>query len=73
MLQSYLEFIDVSQFSLFILVGDFNIDVLENVCHPLCHPLCSMLSLFGVSQIVDHPTHIHNNLCKSLIDLVFFI
>ena len=67
MLQSYLEFIDVSQFSLFILVGDFNIDVLENVCHPLC----SMLSLFGLSQIVDHPTHIHNNLCKSLIDLVF--
>ena len=31
-----------------------------------------MLTLFGLSQIVEHPTHIHNNVCKSLIDLVFF-
>ena len=28
-------------------------------------------NIFGLNQVVDHPTHFHNGLCHSLIDLVF--
>ena len=65
--QEYLESIGISRFSLFILLGDFNINVLNCVDNSLCN----VLSLFGLTQIVNHPTHIHNHVCKSLIDLVF--
>ena len=49
---------------LYFLVIDFNINVLNGVDN-------SILSLFGLTQIVNQPTHIHNHVCKSLIDFVF--
>jgi len=56
-LQSYLESCNVSQFTSFVLLGDFNINVLD-VSHPLCSFLCNFSSLFGLSQVVESPTHI---------------
>ena len=31
----------------------------------------TLCNIFGLNQVVDHPTHIHNGLCHSVIDLVF--
>ena len=39
--------------------------------HPLCSFLINFSSLFGLSQVVESPTHIYNGCVNSLIDLVF--
>ena len=39
MLQDYLELVKISRFSLFILIGDFNINVLDHSNHSLCNML----------------------------------
>ena len=68
-LHSYLESINIPQFSSFVLIGDFNINFLDRT-HPSFSSLCSILSIFGLTQVVDDQTHIHQGNCHSLIDLV---
>ena len=59
----------IPQFSSFVLIGDFNINFLDRT-HPSFSSLCSILSIFGLTQVVDDQTHIHQGNCHSLIDLV---
>ena len=59
---------DVTCFSNFILLGDFNVDVMS--CSPLCNHLDAILQSFSLSQVVTEPTHIKHNGDLSLIDLV---
>ena len=32
-----------------------------------------MLSLSGLTQVVLHPTHVHNKICKSLIIIIVVV
>lgn len=66
----HLEKIDLSQFSNFMLLGDFNIDY-SNSSHPLFNKLNHIACTFGLEQIVREPTHVHHNHSLSRIDLVF--
>ena len=69
-LQAYYECIDISQYSSFVLLGDFNIDICS-MSNSLFYAYHGFLSLFGLSQVVDCPTHFCNGIISSLIDLVF--
>ena len=64
-LQQYYALIHIAQYSSFVLLGDFNVNIVN-----LCSILTMFLSLFGLTQ-VDHPTHLCNGNLNSLIDLVF--
>ena len=66
---SYLESLDISQFSNFIMIGDFNVDV-SNHSHPLFPKLRDMSASFDLQQMVTEPTHIHGN-GSSIIDHVY--
>ena len=68
-LTSFLAFLDISQFSHFILLGDFNIN-LRNSSHPLYNTFCNFVDYFSLSQVVTNDTHIAPNGHTSLIDLV---
>ena len=68
-LSTLLEAIDISTFSNFILVGDFNVDI-SNPSHPLTNTLNDMSHSFHLQQIVTEPTHIYSH-GASIIDLVF--
>ena len=68
-LSAYLESIDTSALSNFILVGDFNVDI-SNPSHPLRDALDDLSHSFHLQQMVTEPTHIHNH-GASIIDLVF--
>ncbi len=59
----------ITQFSNFIFVGDFNINVMDS-SHPCYHRLQDFMSLFGLSQVVSDVTHTHHNGVSSIIDLV---
>ena len=65
-LHSYLELINIPQFTTYILIGDFNINFYNRI-HP---SLSNILSTFGLTQVVNDYTHIHKGNCFSLIDLV---
>ena len=67
MLQNYLELINIPTFNCFVLIGDFNINFLDTSVSFFD----TFYNIFGLTQVVNHPTHIHNNLYHSLIDLVF--
>ena len=69
-LQCYLEEINISQFTNFVLLGDFNINFLD-VSNPLYTYLMNISFTFGLCQVVESPTHINNGCAHSLIDLVF--
>ena len=62
--------LDVSYFSNFILLGDFNVDILSP--SSLCNHLNSILHSFSLVQVVtDHePTHIKHDGSSFLLDLV---
>ena len=66
---SYLESLDINQYSNFIMVGDFNVDV-SNHSRPLFSKLRDMSESFGLQQMVTEPTHIHRN-CSSIIDHLY--
>ena len=65
-LQNYYLSINIAQFSNFIVIGDFNI----NVCIS-SDLLSNFSSSLGLTQAVNHPTHIYHGRSHSLIDLVF--
>ena len=69
-LATYLEKINLSDFSCFILLGDFNVDY-SNPSYPLFNKLNHIACSFGLEQIITEPTHIHHNHSYSIIDLVF--
>ncbi len=59
---------DISQFSNFVLIGDFNVDV-SNSLHPMFKRVCNILDSFCLSQIVSGHTHVSPGGNSSLIDL----
>ena len=59
----------MSLFSNFVLLGDFNDDVLSNSC--LCNQLnYNILYSFHLTQVMTEPTHAKPDVTSSLIDLV---
>ena len=54
----------------FILLGDFNVDMLK-ASHPLFSRLQTITEYFSLTQVVSSPTHYSHNGNPSLIDLVF--
>jgi len=69
-LYSVLGNIDVSLFSHFILIGDFNVDVMSP-SQPLFSKLMCIASSFLLSQAVVEPTHFSHTGVPSIIDLAF--
>ena len=57
-------------FSTFVLLGDFNIDFL-NQEHPLFSKLLYIMNSFDLTQVVSSPTHVSHNGKETLIDLAF--
>ena len=66
---SALHFLNPSQFSSFVLLGDFNIDFCST--HPYFCKLQSVTQPFSLSQVVTTPTHLNSNGNHTIIDLVF--
>ena len=62
--------IDISRFSQFFLVGDFNVNF-NDVNHPLHCKVRYFMESFSLSQVVTGHTHMSYNGHTSLIDLVF--
>ena len=60
--------LNLSSFSSFVLIGDFNIDF-YNSSHPLFSQLNALLYSFSLTQVVHSPTHSKPNGEPSLIDL----
>ena len=58
----------MSLFSNFVLLGDFNVDVLSNSY--LCNHLNNILYSFHLTQVMTEPTHAKPDGTSSLIDLV---
>ena len=64
-----IELIDISQYSNFILVGDFNVDV-SNHLRPLYPKVSTLLELFCLSQVVTGHTRESSAGRCSLLDVV---
>ena len=62
--------LDISLFSNFLLLGDFNIDFLSQ-SHPHFSKLVCITSSFLLHQVVSHPTHFSHSGVPSIIDLCF--
>ena len=60
-LQAYYECIDISQYSSFVILGDFNIDI-YSISNSLFYAYHGFLYLFGLSQVVNCPTHFCNGI-----------
>ena len=67
-LHSILEDLDISAFSSFVLIGDFNVDF-YNHQHPLFCKLLCILNSFVLTQVVPTPTHTNSSGKATLIDL----
>ena len=61
---------DISQYSNFIFVGDFNVDFSIH-SHPLLTKISTLMELFSLPQVVNGHTHTSSSGRHSLIDLVF--
>ena len=64
-LQNYYLSINISKFSNFVVIGDFNINMLTSP-----DLLSNFSSSLGLTQVVSHPTHIYHGRSHSLIDIV---
>ena len=64
-----IELIDISRYSNFILIGDFNVDVFDHL-HPLYPKVSTLLDLFCLSQVVTGHTRESSSGRCSLLDLV---
>ena len=64
--------VDISHFSNFLLLGDFNVDFNNPSCHLYSH-VSNLMNTFSLSQVVDTPTDCSHNGHPSLIDLVFVL
>ena len=62
--------LDISLFSNFLLLGDFNVDFSSH-SHPLFSKLVCITSSFLLHQVVNHPTHFSYSGVPSTIDLRF--
>jgi len=62
--------LNISVFSHFVLVGDFNVNI-NNTSHHLYHKVCSLVDYFNFTQVVSGFTHTAPGGSTSLIDLVF--
>ena len=69
-LQVCLENLSVDTLQQFVLLGDFNVDMLKP-SHPLFSHLQTIADYFALTQAVSSPTHSSHNGNSSLIDLVF--
>ena len=58
----------INQFSNFIVLGDFNVNVGDS-SHPYYHRLGDFMSLYCLSQVVNDTAHTHHNGVPSIIDL----
>ena len=66
----YFNSIDSAQYTNFVFIGDFNIDM-STCSHPQFHKLNNIMSTYNLSQMVTEHTHVHHNGTKSTIDLLF--
>ena len=62
--------VDAGHLSIFVFLGDFNINF-DNLLHPLYSKLCSTTSSFSLTQVVVGPTLVHHDDSTCTIDLVF--
>ena len=69
LLYTLYSYVDVSLFSNFVLLGDFNVNVFDPQ-HPLFHNIQTLASSLCLTQIVSEPTRVTQSSC-STIDLVF--
>ena len=60
--------LNVPSFSHSVLVGDFNVNMLDS-SHHLYHKVHSLLDYFNFTQVVSEPTHLVSSGNSSLIDL----
>ena len=65
---NFLASLYIHQFSNFVLIGDFNVNM-KNSSHPLYHKVCSLIEFFSLTQVVTDYTHISPCGNTSLIDL----
>ncbi len=65
----HLQSFDTSQFSNYILLGDFDVNFC-NGNHPFYSRLYNMFSYFGLTQVVSEPTRIRPDETSSMIDLI---
>ena len=66
---SYFDTLSISQFSNFIFLGNFNVNI-KDQSHLYYENLCDIMPFYSLSQVVDDVTHIHHNGTVSTIDLV---
>jgi len=64
--------IDISFFSNFLLLGDFNIDFLAQ-SHPLFSKVVCITSSFLFHQVVSHPTHFSYSGVPSILTLCLYL
>ena len=65
---SFLASLYIHQFSNFVLIDDFNVNM-KNPSHPLYHKVCSLMDFFSLNQVVTDYTHTSPCGNTSLIDL----
>ena len=65
---NFLASLRLYQFSHFVLIGDFNVNM-NNHDHPLFSKVCNIMDLFNLTQVVTDCTHTSLNGNSSLIDL----
>ncbi len=70
-LHSMLGNLNISLFSHFLLIGDFNVNYFAQFRSPLFSKLVTVTSSFSLSQIVTEPTHFSHSGVPSTIDLAF--
>ena len=65
---TFLETLNISSFSNFVLLGDFNIDC-NNPSHFLYPLLSNLMQTFSLTQVVPEATHLNTKGTATLIDL----
>ena len=66
----YLELVNLAQFSNYILLGDFNVDM-ASASSSWYDKMTELSNTFCLTQVVSEITHVHHNGTATLIDQVF--
>ena len=69
-LTGYLELVNLTQFSNYILLGDFNVDM-ASASSSWYDKMTELANTFCLTQVVSEITHVHHNGTATLIDQVF--
>ena len=69
-LTGYLELVNLTQFSNYILLGDFNVDM-ASASSSWYDKMTELANTFCLTQVVSKITHVHHNGTATLIDQVF--